>query len=230
MQKTLTQLFLAALGCVWFAPAASSIQGNERLSGIAIVLDGDTIEVEAVRIRLYGIDAPEGAQRCNGLKQDWQCGRAATRALERMTRGKTLSCAGRGVDDYGRLLAVCHVDGIDVGASLVRQGFAWAFVKYSKIYVDDERQAREARRGVFEVENIAPWEFRAARWEGARQTVESDRARDCPIKGNISRDGSKIYHLPWQASYPKTKINEQAGERWFCSMAEAEKAGWRVAL
>lgn len=222
-------LLLSALGIMGVTPSAAGLKGNEGLSGAAIVLDGDTIEVEGVRVRLYGIDAPEGAQRCKGPKQDWQCGRAATRALERMTRGKTVSCAGRGVDNYSRLLAVCRADGVDVGASLVRQGFAWAFIKYSKIYVDDETQAREARRGVFEVENIAPWDFRAARWDGARKTVESDRARDCPIKGNISRDGGRIYHLPWQASYARTRINERTGERWFCSIVEAEKAGWRIA-
>ncbi len=229
IQKVLATLLLSGLGGVAFAPAVLSIEGNERLSGIASVLDGDTIELAGVRIRIYGIDAPEGAQRCKGPKQEWLCGRAATRALERMTSGKTLSCAGRGVDDYGRLLAVCNVDRVDVGASLVRQGFAWAFVKYSKIYLDDERQAREARLGVFEVENVNPWDFRAARWEGARQTVESDRAPDCPIKGNINREGGRVYHLPWQASYPRTKINERTGERWFCSIAEAEKAGWHPA-
>ncbi len=61
------------------------------------------------------------------------------------------------------------------------------------------------------------------------QPSQADRARACPIKGNISRSGSRIYHLPWQASYARTKIDERAGERWFCDQGEAERAGWRRA-
>jgi hypothetical protein len=50
------------------------------------------------------------------------------------------------------------------------------------------------------------------------------------IKGNISSSGEKIYHLPGGASYNQVKINEDAGETWFCSAEEAEAAGWRKAL
>ncbi|MGL5862219.1 MAG: hypothetical protein ACRCY9_13285 [Phycicoccus sp.] len=51
----------------------------------------------------------------------------------------------------------------------------------------------------------------------------------CSIKGNIAEDGEKIYHLPGQRYYDKTKIEEPAGERWFCTEQDAVTAGWRQA-
>ena len=53
-------------------------------------------------------------------------------------------------------------------------------------------------------------------------------AGGCAIKGNISQNG-RIYHMPGQADYARTRIAESRGERWFCSEAEARAAGWRRA-
>ena len=50
----------------------------------------------------------------------------------------------------------------------------------------------------------------------------------CAIKGNISRKGAKIYHVPGSRNYDSTVITESSGERMFCSEADAEKAGWRA--
>jgi hypothetical protein len=134
-----------------------------------------------------------------------------------------------GLDDYGRLLALCITPRGGLNEAMVRQGLAWAFVRYSDAYVEVETKAKEAKRGVFAVQTMPPWEFRAQRWEGATQTAEADRQRRCPIKGNISRSGERIYHLPWQSTYARATINERAGERWFCDECEAERAGWRRA-
>jgi hypothetical protein len=49
----------------------------------------------------------------------------------------------------------------------------------------------------------------------------------CTIKGNISRTGERIYHVPGQRRYNATVVNLLAGERWFCSPEEARRAGWR---
>ncbi|CAN7690489.1 hypothetical protein LJR030_003631 [Rhizobium sp. LjRoot30] len=52
----------------------------------------------------------------------------------------------------------------------------------------------------------------------------------CDIKGNISiTSGERIYHVPGQQDYAATRIRFDYGERWFCSEAEARKAGWRRA-
>jgi endonuclease YncB( thermonuclease family) len=62
------------------------------------VIDGDTIELDGIRWRIWGIDAPEMDQTCG----NWTAGIAATYALAHLTRGKTITCELRGHDRYGR--------------------------------------------------------------------------------------------------------------------------------
>lgn len=57
---------------------------------------------------------------------------------------------------------------------------------------------------------------------------DTDSPASCLIKGNISFEtGEKIYHLPGQKYYDETTIDPNYGERWFCTEAEAQAAGWR---
>lgn len=49
----------------------------------------------------------------------------------------------------------------------------------------------------------------------------------CSIKGNVSTQGERIYHVPGQKYYEETRISASHGERWFCSEEEARAAGWR---
>jgi phosphatidylserine/phosphatidylglycerophosphate/cardiolipin synthase-like enzyme len=51
----------------------------------------------------------------------------------------------------------------------------------------------------------------------------------CAIKGNISRQGERIFHKPGEQFYDRVQVDKSAGERWFCSEAEAVAAGWRRA-
>lgn len=51
--------------------------------------------------------------------------------------------------------------------------------------------------------------------------------RACNIKGNVSTQGERIYHVPGQKYYNDTRISPSHGERWFCSEEEARAAGWR---
>jgi hypothetical protein len=52
----------------------------------------------------------------------------------------------------------------------------------------------------------------------------------CDIKGNLSTTGERIYHMPGQRYYDATRISPSRGERWFCSEADARRAGWRRSL
>lgn len=49
---------------------------------------------------------------------------------------------------------------------------------------------------------------------------------ECIIKGNISQNAGKVYHLPVDKGYAATEIDVSRGERWFCTEIEAQKAGW----
>ena len=204
-------------------PAGADVVGAAR------VVDGDTIEVAGQTVRLFGIDAPERTQTCAGPDGAWPCGRWASRQVQALVAGG-VACDDRGHDRYGRLLSVCTrlADGTDLNAALVAQGAAVAFRRYSDAYVAQERAALRAGQGVWVLgadAMVPPEQFRAARWMAADGAAAP---ADCAIKGNISASGH-IYHLPGQHDYDRTRINENAGERWFCSEAEARAAGWRPA-
>jgi endonuclease YncB( thermonuclease family) len=90
----------------------------------AHVLDGDTFDLNGERIRLWGIDAPEGLQICQRNGHEWRCGDNATAALEALLDGQALICDEVDVDRYGRTVATCTAAGQDIGAAMVRQGWA----------------------------------------------------------------------------------------------------------
>ena len=205
------------------APTAPSLSGEAR------VVDGDTIAIGSVRVRLEGIDAPEQDQTCGrAWFGTWKCGHEATQHLIRLVRDRTVQCESRGTDAYGRLLGVCVTAGLEINADMVRNGLAWAFVRYSQRYVEIEAEARAAKRGIWQGTAIPAWQWRAERWRAAESEKRDSGGAACVIKGNITRSG-QIYHMPWDRWYDKTRIETGKGERWFCSEAEAVAAGWRAA-
>ena len=120
------------------------------------------------------------------------------------------------------MIGRCYVQGDDIEAWMVLNGWALAYRRFSTEYVDEELTAREARRGLWRGDFVPPWEWR----RGKR--LQSDAvSTGCAIKGNISSKGERIYHLPSAQHYERTKINTAKGERWFCSVAEPVKSGWR---
>jgi endonuclease YncB( thermonuclease family) len=193
----------------------------QSLSGPAEAIDGDTLRIAGETVRLHAIDAPEAGQGCtDAAGGTWACGAAATAALARLARGG-LVCEGRTRDRYDRVVAKCFSDGADVGAALVRSGAAFAYPRYGLDYVDAEKEALFAGRGV--------WRGGSSRADVLRAAAPDAAAPPgCAIKGNISGNG-RIFHVPGQAHYARTRISEARGERWFCSAAEAEAAGWRPA-
>ena len=217
MKRTMT---LAALLAGLLLSAA--VARAER----ATVIDGDTLTIGERTFRLYGIDAPEHGQKCaRHGGGSWQCGKAATERLSDLVAGRDVRCETYSHDAYGREIAVCTADGKDLNEQMVREGLAWAFVRYTNRYSDAEAQARGRGRGIWQAETRPAWEYRADRW--ARAVDASPNG--CPIKGNISKNG-RIYHTPWSPWYSRTKINTEKGERWFCDEAEARAAGWRAPL
>ncbi|WP_417669337.1 thermonuclease family protein [Roseibium sp.] len=189
------------------------------------VIDGDTIELGGEKIRLDGIDAPELGQTClTSTGKPWPCGKASRDYLKRLTQSGPVTCRGTETDAYDRRIATCHADTRNLNAEMIRSGHALAFRRYSTAYVVEEEAARIAGKGLWAGLFDMPWDYRAQKWQVAAQAVPAD----CPIKGNITSRG-KIYHTPWSPHYDRTRIDESAGERWFCSEAEALAAGWRAA-
>lgn len=127
------------------------------------VLDGDTVEINNERMRLFGIDAPEGKQQCVWADGgSFDCGKAATRELRALLSFEVPPVIERrGSDMYGRSIVVLRDQtGLNINCELVARGVAWAYVDYSDMCLDDEKNARALGRGVFHGENTPPWEYR----------------------------------------------------------------------
>ncbi|HPG88825.1 MAG TPA: thermonuclease family protein [Hyphomicrobium sp.] len=215
--------------CQWDEQARAELHGAAEalasFAGPATVVDGDTLDIAGQRVRLEGIDAPETAQICKSADgRDWSCGRAASKFLRTLIAGNDVVCDRQGTDKYGRTLAICFADGRDLNAAMVRAGMAWAFVRYSSMYVVQETEARQALAGVWRGPSEAPWDFRQKGWKAA----EVSAPKGCAIKGNVSSKGH-IYHMPWSPWYDRVTIEPSRGEHWFCSENEAKAAGWRPA-
>jgi endonuclease YncB( thermonuclease family) len=230
---------LAILALLIATPAMAT-----DITGIPRIVDGDTVQIDATKIRLSGIDAPETDQVClDPAGEKWACGVTTRDELIEHAGGKVWTCHISGTDRYRRSLAACEVAGEDVQQWMVRSGWALSFVRYSHVYDVDEAIARDARSGLWAGAFIAPWDWRhrtatvilgAASVPINAQTILLSAASaaaapdpDCAIKANISRTGC-IYHQQADRWYAKMNMDLSKGKRWFCSTEEAEAAGCRA--
>lgn len=143
-------------------------ESRPTIIGPARVIDGDTLEVATRRIRLYGIDAPEMAQVCrDNVGALWRCGEAAAMALDTLTAGRAITCEDRGFDRFGCTLGICSTrDTPDIGAWLVRAGWAVAYEGRARVYRTEEQAAEAAKRGLWGGSFERPSDWRAARRNG----------------------------------------------------------------
>ncbi len=215
------------------AATANEAGDGTPLYSVTRVIDGDTIEVlyngVPTRVRYIGVDTPETVHPSRPV----ECyGKEASERNKALVLGQSVRLERdiTDTDRYGRLLRYVYVGDVFVNYALVVEGYAHARtyppdVRHSELFREAEYEAREAGRGLWGP--VCTGE--EARDSTPAPAVASEE-RSCIIKGNINTAGEKIYHMPGCGSYDKTRINEAAGERWFCTEREALDAGWRKAL
>ena len=124
------------------------------------VIDGDTIHLNKEKIRFSGIDTPEIKQVCNRNGEDIECGVEAKKLLADKISNNKVKCVKEGVDRYKRILAECFVNNESLSKYLVREGYAFAYRKYSTKYIPDEDYAKKNKKGMWSMNFEYPWEYR----------------------------------------------------------------------
>ena len=145
-----------------------TLQASEII-GLPKVVDGDTIHIKSYKIRLEGIDAPEMKQQCKKpylqimfftFQKDYYCGQVSKKKLIQKIGNKPVKCILLGKDRYKRYLAKCFKGTINLNRWMVRNGYAIAYRKYSKIYITDENFAKEEKLGLWSGTFIKPEKWR----------------------------------------------------------------------
>ena len=166
------KLFLFISIClVFFFLTYNDVKSEEIkiISGIAKVIDGDTIKIDQKKIRFLGIDAPEKKQQCKkkwlsisfiSFTKEYPCGKISTNKLKSIIENKLIRCQINGKDRYGRFIAECFKNKTNINGWMVRNGYAVAYEKYSKKFVSMQNIAKKNKSGIWEGSFDMPWDWR----------------------------------------------------------------------
>jgi endonuclease YncB( thermonuclease family) len=114
---------------------ADKALGQQMITGSsAYAVDGDSLEMNGNRLRLWGIDAPELNQTCDGQP----VGKMARTYLAGLLKSGPVICISKGTDRYGRILAVCRAGNVDINRTMVRSGMAFAYTRYTDTYTSEQ--------------------------------------------------------------------------------------------
>lgn len=125
------------------------------------VIDGDTIALNSINIRLLGVDAPEIKQTCNTSKKyQVNCGILAKIKMQELIGNNIVVCSSRGLDRYKRLLSYCYVKDININLELVKTGYAYAYSRSNIIFKIYEIIARISKKGLWQTDFQNPKDWR----------------------------------------------------------------------
>lgn len=143
------------------------------------VVDGDSLEIGARRIRLLGIDAPELFQECFDTEGVlYACGRQAKDYLQSMideglSQGEKVKCKTYDVDRYHRDLSICHVGKRNLNFDMVKAGYAISYK--SEMFSAPEKKAKSAHKGIWQGKFMRPELFRTLKREQEKQKKSKNR-------------------------------------------------------
>ena len=148
-------IFLTSIFLLVFLLTINDIKSQEIK-----VVDGDTIHLNGEKIRFTGIDTPELKQTCIKDGVENPCGVTAKEILVNKIRNNIVKCISEGKDQYKRTLAECFVNNDSISSFLVRSGYAFAYRKYSKKFIEDEDYAKANQLGMWSMKFEYPWDYR----------------------------------------------------------------------
>src|SRR5262245_53147608 len=151
----------AFLGVLILSASAQAQQVGSLISGPVVVVDGDSFDIRRKRIRIWGIDAPEGWHGCVRGGMKWWPAGDATAALRDCLQTSTVTCRVQKVQRWARARYVseCWRDDTkeDIGACMVSSGWARDYPGYSGgHYASLEAAPKAAKRGLWQCEDRTP--------------------------------------------------------------------------
>lgn len=150
LRKKLIAVILLLIVCVSTNAHAALVSGK-----VTRVVDGDTIHIEDITVRLYGIDAPE---------KDQPYGEESANHLFQLIGNKQVVVEVVGQDRYNRIIGKIYLDNVYINNLLVEYGCAWWYRKYAPLETDleiSEKSAQERKLGLWRFENaVPPWKWR----------------------------------------------------------------------
>lgn len=162
--SSIVKLMAAAGVAGALAIGATPALAQDVVSGPAKVIDGDIIQVDRTRVILWGVDAPERTQKCKVGSLEWACYEAARTGLGGLIASGDASCTltADKPDVFARRYGVCTSAGKDIGAEMVRLGYARAYVDQAADYLAQEEEAKAAKAGIWQdgADVMDPWVWR----------------------------------------------------------------------
>lgn len=136
---------------------------HAAIVGSITVVDGETLEIQNQRVKLWGVDAPDIDQTCHdGQGTAYNCGKEAASALSRwLGELQPVQCEPRGNDNIGNIIAICYTStGDDIAGWMVRNGYAIDWPKYSNgFYAVPQNEAQQAKNGLWKLDVSEPWKI-----------------------------------------------------------------------
>lgn len=174
----------AAAGVLLSAIVAPCLTGEAQAQateyrGPARIIDGDTIEIGATRIRFHGIDAPEKAQTCKAADGSmYACGQRSTAYLRQLIGGRIVVCNDMGPAINNRRRGRCFAGGTDLQAAMARAGHAIAFLAHGSDYVSQAEAAKAEKRGIWAGSFNTPGSVRKCRRAGKSSILGTRRTTE----------------------------------------------------
>ena len=186
MMHALKALLMAMMAVCLIACTGEDSSSGTLEGKVVRISDGDTVTIETdngtrVKIRLYGIDAPESGQ---------EFGKESRAKIAELIDGEDVSVKTHSHDRYNRVLGEIFLNGRNINLTMVQEGCAWHYDYYAPELTelaDAQKQAQAAKKGLWDVEGepTAPWDYRRRAKAAKKKSQKAPAADVVPDSGKI---------------------------------------------